>query len=435
MQIPVIWGVKFTHVHALIFIMFLRNVLIFSIVLCSMAVSAVGVKAYDRQDVRSVKDRMRTDYTATGGRFGSFILRPSVTLEQHYDDNIYRDPQNERSDHITVAQPEIEVQTDIPLLDVRAGVRGRLARHKKNSNENYDDYSVFLSGRYEIDYSTYVDASLSHARQHVGRYDVEDIQGSTLIKYDVQKASLGFTRALGVVKLFLNSEYSNFKYDDSTRSTVRIDNSERDHNRLDLSARLAYGTSNLYDVYLEGLYNTRSYDKLSTAYSSSDGYRMRVGSMVNITGKVRANAYVGYLSQSYDHTFKDTHGLDFGGDLLWNVSGLTSVLLEASREVRETQNSNASGILRTSAELGLQHALRDNMLIDGYISYLDDHYQGGALASVEDSYALGTGLGFLYNMNPNINAGVNYDFSKRDYERRDEDYTNHTMMMFMNYEY
>ncbi len=38
-------------------------------------------------------------------------------------------------------------------------------------------------------------------------------------------------------------------------------------------------------------------------------------------------------------------------------------------------------------------------------------------------------------MNPNINAGVNYDFSKRDYERRDEDYTNHTMMMFMNYEY
>ncbi|MBK9584307.1 MAG: outer membrane beta-barrel protein [Alphaproteobacteria bacterium] len=102
-------------------------------------------RAYNKNLVSNVKYRTSPHHTPEGGRLGTFIVRPSFALMQTYDDNIFREPDADH-DAITVARPEVRINSDWGLHGIEAGAQGSLGRYADFSSENYDDFAFLCVG-------------------------------------------------------------------------------------------------------------------------------------------------------------------------------------------------------------------------------------------------------------------------------------------------
>ncbi|MGH1403038.1 MAG: outer membrane beta-barrel protein [Alphaproteobacteria bacterium] len=403
----------------------------FGSLLCSVAV----VHAFDQSAVTSIKERQGQNYAPIGGRFGSFILNPSIELQQHYDDNVFRDSEDQSSDFITVVQPDFGVRSDWKRHQIRAGVSASIGRFYDNKSEDYNDYSYYVSGRYDISHGTSATLGIRQDRLHVDRSDVDDVNGDEPIEYDVTSASLGFTRALGIVKLYLTANTAELKHKNSVRAGVRVDNSIRDRRQSQLTGRVSYAVNDSYNLYTQVQYNRRRYDLSGTSFRDSDGYDYRLGGSVNLTNKMQADIYLGYLNQKYTSGFDDIKGLNFGGNILWNANEITSLRAQLDRQVVETVQVGGSGILRTQGQIAVERALKDDVIIDGYIGAANDKYEGGLTSSLNDNITYRTGFGLEYKLNRNVSADMGYDFRRRNFKNTDGNYSNHEVMLAVRYGY
>src|SRR5439155_2660384 len=92
-------------------------------------------------------------------------------------------------------------------------------------------------------------------------------------------------------------------------------------------------------------------------HRSSHGYEVDVGTAIDFTHLINGEIFAGYLSQLHDDTrLKNENGFGFGGNLLWNVTPLTSLRATLARTVEETTqfatvggtNVDASGYFQTA---------------------------------------------------------------------------------------
>jgi hypothetical protein len=91
---------------------------------------------------------------------------------------------------------------------------------------------------------------------------------------------------------------------------------------------------------------------------------------VDLTGLLYGEARVGYMKRDYsDPGYRDTSGLSFGVDLLWNVTPLTSIRFGADRAIEESSSTIAAGNRRTQFDLSLDHELLRNLILGGAVGY------------------------------------------------------------------
>lgn len=83
-------------------------------------------------------------------------------------------------------------------------------------------------------------------------------------------------------------------------------------------------------------YNIKTYEKNPT--HESDGYEAVVGTVVDLGGITSVDVFAGWMNQNYDKspTKKKLSSPRLGGRLDWNVTGMTTVIVEANRTIEET---------------------------------------------------------------------------------------------------
>ena len=135
-------------------------------------------------------------------------------------------------------------------------------------------------------------------------------------------------------------------------------------------------------------YSYRDYDEdevQSTATTSTGPTRAiasAVGTTVDITSLVFGEMSVGYSARNYDSSqFKDSNGFGANGSLTWNVTPLTSIILNAEqRDPGDHRHgrraSTASGDLQNSVGLDVTHELLRNVLLNANAGYTRDDFQG-----------------------------------------------------------
>jgi hypothetical protein len=151
---------------------------------------------------------------------------------------------------------------------------------------------------------------------------------------------------------------------------------------------------------------------------SSRGWEADVGTAIDLTHVVNGEVYAGYLSQYYDDPRLSTDsGFAFGGNLLWNVTQLTSLRATAARTIEETTqfaavngvSVNASGYLQSAIKLAVEHELLRNVLLSGYVDYINSDYQG--ITRSDDQ--IDANVGGRYLLNRNLSATADLTFSTR----------------------
>jgi len=121
--------------------------------------------------------------------------------------------------------------------------------------------------------------------------------------------------------------------------------------------------------------------------------------------------YVGYLGQYYrDNQFNDINAMNAGGALTWNATTLTTVNARVARIIQETTTTGASGVLRTTGSLGVDHELLRTLILSGVFTVTNDDYDG---VNRRDYYYIGT-VGARYLVNRYVYADLSYRHAYRD---------------------
>ncbi len=377
----------------------------------------------------TVASRPRPEYDPLGVRAGSFLIFPSVAIEEQYESNIFFTPDDEEDDFITRIIPSLTAQSTWSnhSLSLRGGADAGF--YADNSDENYVDYFVGATGRLDIRRSTSLTLSPEFRHDHESRSSPDDPgTGKEPTEFDVYRSEAQLFHNFGRINATVGGEFERFSYEDVPLAAGGgdLNNHERDRNEYLGSLRIGYEIQPTYEAFVLGTYSVIDYDGLEGGVNrDSDGYFIGAGMDLDLTGVLFGEVFIGFESRDYDSSaLDDFSGVSGGGELTWNVTRLTTVTGAASVAVRETTVAGASGSLLAAGDLDVDHELLRNLLIGVDGSIARDDFEG--IDRVD--YVYGAGADVTYLINRYLSAGLDYSFQTRDSDAAGEDFDNHIVL-------
>ncbi len=363
----------------------------------------------ERRD--TVTQRSRPDFDAVGWRVGTFTAYPSLGGELRYSDNVLADRVSEESDTAVVFTPLLRVESRGPRHRAEAGAAAELARYQDLDTEDYEDARVWLRGERELG-DGIASGEVSLAEEHEDRSSPEDLAGTnelTTFNRTVVRAAYRYQPARFLVGVDLGLSTLDFDTPGSVASANL--NDDRDRDVTEAGLRVGYALSPDYTVFGELRVDEIDYDQRLDRNGfarNSDSVELRAGTQIDFTGRTAGEFWLGYLDRGYDDgRFSDNSGLSFGGEVQWNITGLTTLSAGASRTIDATTIVGASGITRTDFMLGVDHELFRNLIISGELEFTNEDFED--LARDDDLAAFELAANYLLNRYLRVQAGYTYE--------------------------
>lgn len=363
----------------------------------------------------TVQERARPDYDPLGIHAGSFFIYPSLTVEGAYDSNVFATEDDEEDDVFATVSPRIAAQSDFNRHALNFSVGAEGAAYEEFDDNNYLDFFGDASGRLDITRNDILSGALGLSRLHEGRESPDSVgAGEDVTEYWQQVARLGYRRNFNRVFALLGGDITRFDFQDSGD----INQDDRDRNQYRSRLRLGYSISERLAGFVEGIYDIRRYDQTPNDAGvdrDSEGYAVRAGTEIDITGILFGELAAGYTHRSYnDNELDSFSGVGGSGKLTWNVTPLTSVIFEARGEIEETtvvvDGDPASGSFEKAVSIDVTHELLRNVLLNGNLAFLRDDFEG--TDRTDNTFQAGAGVTYLINRNLSLDA--TYRFSTRD---------------------
>ena len=374
----------------------------------------------------SVLDRPRPEYDPLGVHLGSFFLYPKLEVDELYNDNVFATQGHKKSDFATVVSPTLDLRSNWSshAIDLRAGAS--VGTYAAQSSENYGDYFVSATGRYDISRFLAANGSAKYEHLHEER-DSPDAPGGAAnpVQFNAYTGSVGIAQTglkigyegdLG----FHREEYSNV----NAVGGGTLNETGRNVNDYTPSFRVSYELAPRYQAFVRGEGDFSRYDSPNGGVGgapnrNSEGYRADVGATIDLTGVTYIEVFGGYINQFYKAPLSSIHGIDGGAKVVWNVTELTSLSLDGSRRVEDENNTalssqgasiNSPGYLRSLAVFSVDHELLRNLLLHGEVSYENDAFVG--INRTDNRYDAGFGARYL--LNRNLYLGASYTYTRRN---------------------
>ena len=373
-------------------------------------------KDADDEDVTSSTDSKKKPGYHTSG----FRIRPSVSVTETYDDNIFATDNNTESDFITVVSPRIHVDSTWDKHSLRFKFGADIGRYTEYDAENYDDYWLSVDGKYNPDQATYLFGGLGFAADHEGRDSPDAVTGGLQpTTYETRSASAGINTIQGDTTYRIGATYENLDYDNVlTSGGNTIINDDRDRDIIGLGIRATHKLSETDKVFVQALYETRDYDQRidQDGYQrDSDGYRVSGGFKKDFGKGNKAEAYIGHISQDYDdNRFSSISEMDFGGSFTLIPMDKTLLTGELKRTLNETTQTGSSGYLYTSLSTQLEYGLAQGVIPHLKLKYAELDYQDHGRE--DDITSAEVGLKYYLTRHAYLTAGYRYmDYDSNDF--------------------
>jgi len=398
--------------------------------------------AQDSEEVMSVYEKYRPDFSAPGVRSGGFLFYPSVGAKGEFNSNIFKTDDaatDDVDDFIAVISPSFALVSDWNNNYFGLNASADIGRYSDNDGENYEDFDFGANGRIDMSRGSNIFADLTYAEKHEDR-GAPDTDGgqSEQTQYSTLKAMAGFKRDEGVMSFAVDGSYEKSDYDDvALIGGGTLNNDDRDRETVKASVRLGFDMNEDYEAFVKFTTVKVSYDDSTEdggPLRDNDGWEVIGGAAFDVGGKSKGEFYVGYVKRDFDSATLAQAGnisdVKFGASLLWSATELTSVQFSIDRNVTETtvrsvNGKAASGILSTLYSVRMEHELRRNILMNVSGSYSNLDFQN--IGREDHMTKLGAGLRYMFNRNFSLNADYAYD--KRATGVDDQDYKLHSFIV------
>ena len=345
----------------------------------------------------------------------NFRIRPSLSITETYDDNIYATDKKTVSDWITSTTPQLSVDSTWTEHSLKFRAGADFGRYWDNDGENYLDYWASAEGRYDLNETTNLFGGLGISFEHESR-DSQDatIGGLEPTTYRSDNAHAGIKTIVGDTTYRIGGTYESLNFDNVQSVGGVLINDDRDRELFGLGVRATHRLGEQYSIFAQALYDLRDYDQSPDQNGferDSDGYRAAVGLQSDFGNGNEAEAYVGIISQDYDDSrFDSVSKMDFGGRLTLVPGESTKVTAKLQRSLNETTLAGSAGYINTALSGKIEHRISPRL-----IPYLSFSYQNADYLDIgreDDTYSAEAGLKYYVARNAYISTGVTH--LKRD---------------------
>lgn len=284
---------------------------------------------------------------------GSFMVNTTMELETSYDDNIFRKSTGQVSDTLARFKPGMRLSSDWANHAFGFSLGGDLGRYTDHSTENFSDFNSGVTGKIDVDEGENLDLSLGWSRGHEVRGSLDDRDEAK--PTTSQNFNFGATYSRDVGEIFsrttFTAGYADF-FDNGA-----INNDDRDVRTYTLRQRFGHEIDEGSQIFVEGAGNLRDYvaslDDNGKKLGSHGGEAL-VGLVWDVSGVSFLEFGVGYFRQEFaDPASRTSKGPSFRGRFLWNPTGMLTLSGGATREVKETTQTGASGVVTSVYSLKL----------------------------------------------------------------------------------
>lgn len=355
-----------------------------------------------------------------------FVLHPSLAFTSGYDDNIFFDESGTEDSFFFIVRPEAVIASDWDNHALSVGAFGEFGRYVDNKSNDYEDWEVFADGVIDIDDDSKLFGRGSWGRFHNTRDDPDTATGAFDVdEYFRSRGSLGVESKPADLLLRAEGRITDFNY----RDNESINNDDRDRFEVLIKARVGYELQPAVAVFVEPSYESVDFDDDVDDFGldrDNDGYSVVGGLIYELSGVSFAELGVGYFNRNYDDSeFKDRDGVDFTVRLTWNPTDTITVEAGGGRGVNQTSLADASGTVTSFADLTVDYALGDRLVLSPSGAFRRDDFGDN---DRDDTTYLGR-LGLTYFLNDNLRIEADYEYSHRDSDVDGQDYDRNVVMV------
>jgi hypothetical protein len=374
-----------------------------------------------------VVDRVAPDNNAMGTKLGSFTAYPKLGLATGYDDNILATESDQLSDARFQIDPSLAYESGWSRNSLSLGAFLSSRLYADATSQDSLDWGVGGSGQLDVLTDTNLRGMVGYQRLTDPRGGVNDpLNAPAPVQYDLIQSSLVGNHSLNQIDLSIVANLQVYDYEEA-------DQQYRDREVYSLTGQIGYTFSPGYSAFVRGTNTKTDFNNLSAPLpppeasgtrvtQDSKGYRVAAGIASEITNLISGEAFIGYLDQDYDSAaFADVDGVSFGVDLEWSPSKLTTVRLTGSREVVDSTNPIAGGILYSIGGIGVKHELSQDIALNADFSYYNGDYVGSTNNREDNGYRFS--LGTDYRFSRSIQVNLLYSYDDRDSNVARQSYT------------
>lgn len=342
------------------------------------APNAAAIAAAARRRAAAAED---DPYAPIGIRTGAFVLRPSIEVMGGYDSNAPRTSSGRGSALVTVT-PELTVRSDWQRHSFGADIRSSYTAYRATPELDRPTLDAKMNGRIDVSRHTRVDLE---GRVLVGT----DNPGSPNLQaglarlpiYTTVGGTAGVTQRFNRVEVGLKGSIDRTVYGASSLTDgTASSNADRNYNQYGTALRGSYELTPGVKPFVEVGFDNRVHDSETDASGlrrDSRGFSAKAGTSFELTRKLTGEFAVGHVTRTYaDPTLADLRGMIVDGSLVWTVSALTAVKLNARSTAEESTQAGVSGALKRDVDLQVEHAFRRWLIGTAKLGYGLDTYQG-----------------------------------------------------------
>jgi hypothetical protein len=225
--------------------------------------------------------------------------------------------------------------------------------------------------------------------------------------------SLGIAQRFNRLEVTAKGTVERTQYQDShfTDGTT-ASNEDRDFNRYGGSLRVAYDVMPGLKPFVEGGADTRVHDLAVDNFGlqrDSTGWYAKAGTTFEFSRKLTGELSLGWLDRTYkDPTLQELNGFTVDASLVYAMSALTNIKLNAATVAAETTVPGTAGVFTRNAGVEVEHAFRRWLIGSLKFNYGFDDYVGSPRK--DDRYSLGVSMIYKINRVAQIKAEVREDW-------------------------
>lgn len=377
-----------------------------------LSVVASVLEARPLRPGETILDRPRPEVTAHGGRLGRLWIRPTLTTALAFDDNVFANDAQRRSDVVLRTRPAVSAATDWRGHRASVSAAAEQGTYLEQSDENYLDLTAKAYARVHLSRDIHASATARWRRGHVPRQSVEsqaDARAPTLFR--ARGGEVLVKHRGEITDLSGSVRVRRLDYDDvATRDGGRLNNDDRDHWVAELTLADRMRLTHRLDRFARTRINVRRYyapvdDQGYTR--DSYGHATVAGLTWRPTGLTTLEGYGGVRQQIYaDARFDPLFIPTAGFRVVTSPSQLTSVRLAVDQAVRETTTEAASGRLITTLSATVDHELRRDLLARLQLNAGIDDPRG--VARWDQHLAAGASLTYLVSRHLHARLSVQH---------------------------
>lgn len=375
-------------------------------------------------DMRTVFQQPRPDYDPLGIRLGSFYVNTQLGVGIGYDDNVFADDDQRISDGLVAVSPAVRVRSDWSnnLLGFQAS--GNVLRFFNETTEDRESGGATMFGRLDITSNDTLFASAGFRREVEGREDPEN-QGGEPTPFNRSNQLVGYTHQFASINARVTAQHERLEFLENA-------DDDRDRDQYSVGTRLTYALSPRVTPFVEASARFFDFDEVVGLDRDSKSVTVAVGGRILITEILLAELSAGASYTDFeDPTLESSTSPALRGQLVWNVTPLTSIILDAFRLESASSQTGTAGRIDTGGGLRLEHELLQNLLVFGSAEYQNEEF----LDTNRNDDRVRVALGGEFLLNRNLSFGAQYQFEDRESDAAGFDFTRNSVFFLTRLQY